>query len=561
MSDLEELKSLLFGAEKQTLESLNERVREPKTRATDIADVLPKAIQLSYNNDPALITELRDPVTSCLKESFKHEPEEYADVLYPIMGPAIRKSIAQALKAFTQQINQTMDNSLSAKGIAWRFQAYRAGIPFSDFVMQRSLQYRIEQAYLISRENGLLMAHVHHDATKIKDSDAVSAMFTAIQDFVKESFSPDPNSRLETADIGEFTLWAVHGPHALMVCVIRGLPPKALRTELSAILERIHFRFSDALRSYAGDPKTVSGVETELQAALEFEAQHKIVDEGKLGGAQILLIILLLCIVAGLGYTAYERWQRHQYIADITDRFSKAPGVYLGNIDYDKGVFLIQGLRDPMAASIESITSDADIGKSQIKASFLPYQSLEPSIVFSRMKAQLDPPAGVNLALSDDAISVTGQAPQHWIEQLHTMIAAGSIGLPVFTENLVSIDQLQFDAALAKASGKRFLFSTNEKLTIQDTDRLQIVTRELKGLANTAEKLDIELQLSIVEATDIEHDSDKPSWQLNAVVSELLAVGFYQQQMTVERRPVNPTSDDAQRVHQGVLIFLTQKQK
>ena len=38
MNDLEELKTLLFGAEKQALDSITERVQKPETRAVDIAD-------------------------------------------------------------------------------------------------------------------------------------------------------------------------------------------------------------------------------------------------------------------------------------------------------------------------------------------------------------------------------------------------------------------------------------------------------------------------------------------------------------------------------------------
>jgi hypothetical protein len=111
-----------------------------------------------------------------------------------------------ALRTLAQQINEAVEQSLTPRGLVWRMQAWRAGVPFGDFVLQKTLLYRIEQAYLISRENGLLIGHAQHEVARIKDSDAVSAMFTAIQDFVKESFSPDRTGRLETADMGEFTL-------------------------------------------------------------------------------------------------------------------------------------------------------------------------------------------------------------------------------------------------------------------------------------------------------------------------------------------------------------------
>ena len=229
MSDLDELKNLLFGAEKEALDTIAARVESREVRSADVADVLPEAIHQSHRKGGELVESLTEPVGECLQNAFRDDPETYGNALYPVMGPAIRKSIMHALRGFAQQINEAVEHSISPKGLKWRLQASRAGIPFGDFILQKTLLYRVEQAYLISRENGLLMSHVHHEASKIKDSDAVSAMFTAIQDFVKESFSPDRTGRLESADMGDFTLWAVHGPHALLVCVIRGIPPRSLR--------------------------------------------------------------------------------------------------------------------------------------------------------------------------------------------------------------------------------------------------------------------------------------------------------------------------------------------
>ena len=195
MSDLEQLKELLFGAEKQALDSIAARVERPEVRTTDVADVLPEAIHQSHRKNGELVESLTEPVGECLQQAFQDDPQTYGDALYPVMGPAIRKAIMHALRNFGQQINTAVEHSISPRGLKWRWQASRAGVPFGEYLLQQTLQYRVEQAYLISRENGLLIGHVHHEAAKIKDSDAVSAMVTAIQDFVKESFSPDRPGR------------------------------------------------------------------------------------------------------------------------------------------------------------------------------------------------------------------------------------------------------------------------------------------------------------------------------------------------------------------------------
>ncbi|MDH3441302.1 MAG: OmpA family protein, partial [Gammaproteobacteria bacterium] len=158
MNDLDELKTLLFGAEKETLDAIVERVEKREVRSADVADILPEAIHTSHDKSGELVASLKEPVGEVLKASFQEQPEVFGDALYPVIGPAIRKSIMHTLRTFVQEINTAVDHSLSAKGVRWRIQAWRAGVPFGEYVLQKTLLYRVEQAYLISRENGLLIS-------------------------------------------------------------------------------------------------------------------------------------------------------------------------------------------------------------------------------------------------------------------------------------------------------------------------------------------------------------------------------------------------------------------
>lgn len=528
MNDLEELKSLLFGEEKQTLDSLTERVQRPETRAADVADVLPEAIRLSQGSGEELVAELRDPVGRCIKASLHEEPQEFANALYPVIGPAIRKSIAETLKAFAQQINQTMEHSLSLKGLKWRLQASRAGIPFGDFVLQQSLLYRVEQAYLISRENGLLVAHVHHDASRINDSDAVSAMFTAIQDFVKESFSPDRTGRLEVADMGEFSLWAVHGPNALLVCVIRGVPPKALRSDLTAVLERIHFRHGEALRSYNGDTSSMQGVDEELSECLRYQAEQQ-VESGKRAISAPLLIIAI-SIVALLGYFAFERWQQRQQAERLESVVDATPGVFLQGIEYKDDTFILRGLRDPLAASTDEIGRMAGLAPRQVVAELKPYRSLEPEIVYQRAAAVIAPPESVSLAASDGRIVVSGRAPQDWIDTLQTKIDTKVAGMPVVIGSLVSIEWLQLEATVAEANGAQFFFSSGATLVADDLLRLQRYATRMRSLADAASRQDGRLSFRISGFTDgeggVEFNRALSKARADAAKAELVRAGI-----------------------------------
>ncbi|MEL7186220.1 MAG: OmpA family protein [Pseudomonadota bacterium] len=385
MSDLDELRDLLFGKEKQVLDSITERVERREMRAQDMADVLPEAVRSSHRAGKELRDALKAPVGDCLKTAFHEEPEVYGDALYPVMGPAIRKSIMQALRTFSQQINQAVEHSLTPRGLSWRLQAWRAGVPFGEFIMQKTLLYRVEQAYLISRENGLLVGHVQHEAARIKDSDAVSAMFTAIQDFVKESFSPDRTGRLESADMGEFTLWAVHGPHALLVCVIRGVPPRGLRAELSAVLERIHFRYGDTIRDYAGDTSTVPDIDDELLPCLQFEAQNA---PNKNSGTSWTTWIIAMLLIGGIGYLAVTSYLQQRKLDTLVQAISETPGLIVTDASASRSSLSVSGLRDPLAPTIEQLATDAGLGDTEIVADMQPYYSLDPTISAERAAAE-----------------------------------------------------------------------------------------------------------------------------------------------------------------------------
>ena len=500
MNDLEELKTLLFGAEKQALDSITERVQRPETRAADVADVLPEAIHMSQRRGSDLAASLREPVGECLRESFHKEPKEYADALYPVMGPAIRKSIVSALRAFAQQINETIEQSLSARGLKWRFEAWRAGVPFGDYVVQRTLLYRIEQAYLISRDNGLLISHVHHEASRIKDSDAVSAMFTAIQDFIKESFSPDRSGRLETADMGDFTLWAVHGPHALLVCVIRGVPPRSLRGDLSAILERIHFRYGDNIRDYAGDTATMAGVEEQLADCLNFQAMQTR-DESKRRRFAPLVVIGLL-IAAAVGYFAYGNWQLQQQRAALEATITGTPGWHVTSVERDGQTFIVSGLRDPRAPTVAEIAADARLPEERLVADLHPFQSLDPAMVFLRAQETLDLPSSVSATLVDGGMQLSGAAPQAWLDRARLSAATGLLGLPVSFDAVTSLDLAALRTDVEAIAEAHFYFGDGATLLEADSPALERHAATVARLAGKADDLGAFLQISVIGHTD-----------------------------------------------------------
>jgi len=543
MNDLDQLKELLFGAEKEALDSIAERVGRREVRTVDVADILPEAIHQSHKKDSELVESLTEPVGECLQKAFRDEPEVYGDALYPVMGPAIRKSIMHALRTFSQQINEAVEHSVSPKGLKWRWQASRAGVPFGEYILQRTLRYRVEQAYLISRENGLLVGHVHHEASKIKDSDAVSAMFTAIQDFVKESFSPDRTGRLESADMGEFTLWAVHGPHALLVCVIRGVPPKSLRADLSAVLERIHFRYGDAIRQYKGDTSSIPDVESELERCLRFEAREEQKETRKRPPTSIIVILLLLVVAAA--FFGFRNWRYSQQLAQFDSALDATPGVYVTDLERDGGSFTVRGLRDPLAKSVVEVAENAGIAADRVSAAMQPFQSLQPEMLAARAARMFGQPGSVRFDVSETTLLVSGDAPWQWQQQLKTRFSNLTGIDSLDTSGLTSSDRPAFGEEVDSLNDRKFVFESGVVLVGGHEAALREYAVTLRKLTLEAPTFGYSLSVIVTGSTDSTGDSAANAVLSNrraAAVAEVLAGSGIDAR--IEQRPTETVAGD-----------------
>src|SRR4029450_7463219 len=144
----------------------------------------------------------------------RSNPREIATAIFPILGPAIRKAIAETMSALVRSINSAGEHSLSPGGIKWRVESWRTGVPYAQVVIKHALVYRVEEAFLVHAEPGLLLAHATAPELKVPDADLISGMLTAIQDFVRDSFRPGEGATLRTFSVGEHPVQGESGPRA-----------------------------------------------------------------------------------------------------------------------------------------------------------------------------------------------------------------------------------------------------------------------------------------------------------------------------------------------------------
>ncbi|MER9638710.1 OmpA family protein [Mesorhizobium sp. M0228] len=361
-----------------------------------------------------------------MQRSIQKSPRTLTDILYPVFLPAIRKSIGEKIDQTFQSLNETLRHIFTWHGLKWRFEAWRTGASFSEVVLRHSLVYRVEHAFLIHRNSGLLIKHVTAENATSEDPQLISSMLSAIQDFVKDSFNEKEQSGLDTIRFGELRLWSEVGPFATLVAVIRGNPPEELHEIIRDVLLRIHDEYSQALEQFDGDSSQLAGVETQLQTCVELKQE-----ESNQGFPWLVVAAVLLVLIPAGGWF-FLSWQSGQRWQAYVSRLGTQPGIIVAEQKVRDGQFYIAGLRDPLAADPQSLLAGTQVDPTRVHSRWQFYQSLDPEFVLKRLTASLVPPDSVRLSIVDHRIVAEGEAPDTWIDRARAAARQLSAGGPEF---------------------------------------------------------------------------------------------------------------------------------
>jgi OOP family OmpA-OmpF porin len=498
----DQLRNLLVGPEQQRLVDLQKKVSDLPTA---VADVLPKAVKHASRENSQLREALMPLTEENIVQSVKRNPRTLADALFPIIGPATRKAIAEALGAMVQSLNQTLEHSFSVQGLKWRIEGWRTGKSFAEVVMLKTLVYRVEQVFLIHKETGLLLHHVAAAGTVTEDADMVSGMMTAIQDFVQDSFQggkADKSGTLDTFRVGDLVVWIEQGALAIVEGVMRVKTPEDLRLIFHQALEKIHNDFGTELKEFQGDAALFEGVRPELQSCLQAQygaGQEEAKPKSRLKPLHVIGAVLLLALLVGgfFWVREYRRWNAY------VTRLKSEPGLVL--IGADRGWFgySVRGLRDPLAADPNTFAADASLNPQKIEASWEPYHSLSSEFIKRRAQHVLQPPASIALTYDDGKLSAAGVASREWISQSR-LLARALPGVNEYRdENVVEAGRQELNVLKQKLETITVRFQENSSQLVpgQETaiDELIAGFRQLYQLAPGSAR---EMKVQIIGHTD-----------------------------------------------------------
>jgi len=414
LTKLDQLRQLLLSPEQDDLRQQQAQIETLQRAQRDMPQRLPEMLEAAQAQRGAALQQALAPVVAAaLSDAVRRDRHTIVDALFPIIGPTIRKAIAEALRGFVVDLNRALDHSLTARGLAWRLESWRSGVPFAQVVMKHTLRYRIDHLFLIERESGLLLHRYSAPQLPDLDADAIAGMLTAIGDFVRDSVqAASSEGGLASATVGEHLLQVYEGPVAVLACFVRGVPPLQLAERLHSALEQLH-RERDALPD--GAP---FDWETRATQALV------VADLNGLGASQTaptaarwpLLLISVLLVVLICGWI-WQRWQHQEQATQLRQAIAATPGWVLLDLRFD-GVWHLRALRDPDAPSIEQLRAQTGLAAEQLIFKTQPYLALDDALLLQRAKRILTAPAEVQLRVANGVLLVSGAAQRDFAQRL-----------------------------------------------------------------------------------------------------------------------------------------------
>lgn len=399
-----------------------EELRKILIQPEEVGEVLPAALKKKAKKDHQLAEATLPIVEENIRISAQRNPRVLAEAIFPIIGPAIRKAISEALAQMVQSLNQTLERSLSPQGLKWRIEAMKTGKPFAEVVILNSLLYRVEQVFLIHKKTGILLQHAALKTAESQDGEMVSAMLTAIQDFVHDSFQTSTDATLDSLKVKDFSIWIENSPDAILAAVIRGNAPLTLREVFLEAIEQIQYEQETDLKKFEGETAIFEDTKPVLQECLQMKLDEK-------AGAQkssifspfnVLSAVLGVLILVGGFFFIRDYWRWSSYV----ERLRSEPGIIVTNAERGFLKHEIAGLRDNLAIDPTAILNEYGYDADDLRQNWKSFQDANPQFVLQRAAKILSPPPGVELSFADGVLTADGAASAEWFAEAKKLARA-----------------------------------------------------------------------------------------------------------------------------------------
>lgn len=560
MTEWERLQELLLNHERERLDQLEDQ-QLSEQRQQRLRSDLPQTLD-QLRGDPDLRASLSSPVTAALHESIERDRESVASLLFPVMGPAIRRAVQESLRSAVQRINLALEHGLSPRAWRWRLESWRSGEPFAQIVLRHSLSFSVNELFLIHRNTGLMIARRSRREVLALDQDAVASMLTAIQNFLRQSLTEIAEDPLRTVEMGGASLWLINGPDAILAAVIEGEPPLALREGMHESLEAIHSLLRDELKQYQGNKIQHSQVDALLDQHL---VEQRPASPNR-GPARLAWGLGIAAALVLLSIWTWHHWQLKQDQQQLQNFVDETPGLMLFDSRIQQGQISGTLLRDPLAPDQAAILKALAFEPNLLQLKEQSYLSQEPELLLQRLervvpmepkaslrvenqqllvdgqltwpqwqqlaqsqallapqwrlsKPQVDldslrrdlaVPDTVSMSQQDTELIFTGQASQQWHNKLPQLIAKHSVYYTTDTTELAVLEQQQLSHIIESLNGSRLNFNRGTEFDSASQQRIHVIAEQIQQLEQLAATTGQSIQVQLLGMSD-----GVDSWDVN----------------------------------------------
>lgn len=442
---------MLIGADRERLRQAIERLQERGQFVDWQSQTLADAMRLALARDPAFAESMGAMISKGVHTTVQRDSAAFGRALAPAMGPAIRNAVWMMLQGFVQSIETVVDQQLSWRSVRWRIEAWRTGRSFAEIAFVHTLLFRVEHVFLLHRNNGLQLLHATRPGVIAREPDLITAMLTAIQDFLRDAFEAPESDSATSFAINELGVVVENGNHAALAAVVRGQPRAEIRLQLREALDRIETTMAGPLAQFDGDTDPFEAVRPQLDGCL-MESQRGVTDakKKKAGSKAVRFGLLTACLglvtwwIISLVSTANLRGRFESFVAELAE----TPGYAITSSQIGDDAVIVHGMRDPLAQPFEEIANQHSVAD-LVTVHFQSYHALYPEFVAQRVRQTLKPPQSVALELNGGALILRGSASHAWIERTAAIAAAIDGIESVDIAGCLDLDLQAFEATAA----------------------------------------------------------------------------------------------------------------
>ncbi|RNF85228.1 hypothetical protein [Montanilutibacter psychrotolerans] len=494
--DYHRIRTLLLGVEQLRLEKIDLAVQRSDARFERLPETLAESIEVANSTRGAsrLARALSESTAESLELAVQKRPGAIVQAVFPIIGPAIRRALSEALRAMAQDLDQALQETLSLRALRWRLECLRTGIPYASVALRHRLHYQVEHLFLIRRESGLLLDHLcRHDRPGV-DVDAIAGMLTAIEQFVQDSVASGEEGGLGGATVGDYRLLLSHGPCLRLAAFVSGVPPSNLGRRLDELNETLH-----TLREQHGEEQVnlPAGALADLEELKEVDPVRRRTSGHYFVGALVASILVAMLVWSWMAVG----WSRQ--VGTIRNDLDALPGFALLSIESEgRGALMINGLLDPAGQDPRSVLRSLHPGV-RTDWRLRPYVSSDPEVVVRRARQQLALPHGVSTELDEaGTLHLRGSVPFAMWYGLDRRPPAveGVRGLE--TGGLDYPGMTHVDALIGEIESIRIDFAGGVSAAVADELHLRALVASLQALQRQAHRSGLKIHVRTYGFTD-----------------------------------------------------------